>query len=738
MKEILTCWIQEETQLVKRPLCPAAIILIMLLWCLTGIQSALGQSNFPAVMDGRQITAVGQIYKKETKNEKTILYLKLKQIEMNTSEFPNKILTARIIVYPKGSGQYRIGNLIKVSGRLKIPAFPTNKGQFNEKYYYQALQIDALLLNADCFILNEKCSVYLEMLETLKKVFLQTLKKTACQEDYPMFQAILFGNKTELGQEIKDLYRRNGIAHLLAISGLHLSIIGTGLYKLLRRIGAGFCTAGILSGGIIFHYALLTGFQVSAKRAFVMFGLMLGARVMGRSYDILSALALSAIFILLSEPYFLFHTGFLLSFSAVIGIGAIKPVLDSCAGEAAFFSKYISAGLSIQITTFPILVFFYYEITVYSICLNLIVIPLMSVIIISGSFGVLLGLFAAVLGKAVILPGHYVLRFYEILCIVFLKFPKAVLITGQPEFWRVIFYYTVLLIVCLLISRFQKKRYLVLILIASVFLCFKIRHGLTITMLDVGQGEAICLELPDGSNWLIDGGSSDVKNIGIYRLEPFLKAKGIGALDYVIITHTDIDHISGIQELIQREEIQIKYMILPFLQEEDENDREIVKIAEQKGIKILRIQEGTVIKQDEVWLECLHPSKQFTPASKNSSSIVVSLNYKNFSMLFTGDLEEDGEYELLRKKKIKDYDVLKVGHHGSKYSTGIEFLRAANPEAAIISCGKNNRYGHPHKELKERLYDESAAVYATPDCGAITIRSDGKKYKLEGFLWNQR
>lgn len=276
-----------------------------------------------------------------------------------------------------------------------------------------------------------------------------------------------------------------------------------------------------------------------------------------------------------------------------------------------------------------------------------------------------------------------------------------------------------------------------LLLITAFCFSTAISHGkkgeLKVIMLDVGQGDGIYIRTPSGMHILIDGGSSDVSEVGKYRLEPFLESQGVKELDYVFITHGDGDHTSGIVEMLNNQTLGIKIHTIVLTTEKtiDESLLKIVKLAFQNDTKVVVMEKGEYIQDEEMTLTCLSPAKDYDGEVGNASSMVLDLQYREFDMLFTGDLEQEGEKELAESWILRDYDILKVGHHGSKNSTSEDLLEAVRPEIAFISAGKENQYGHPHQETLERLSEAGCKIFSTQECGAISIVTDGEYVSME-------
>jgi competence protein ComEC len=246
------------------------------------------------------------------------------------------------------------------------------------------------------------------------------------------------------------------------------------------------------------------------------------------------------------------------------------------------------------------------------------------------------------------------------------------------------------------------------------------------------------METKKGTTFLIDGGSIDVSSVGTYRIQPFLLSKGVDKIDYAIVTHEDKDHISGLIEICKEGKVKIRNLVLPKI-DKSRNAIDIIgeALAIEKNINIMYIKAGDYIREGRLNITCLHPREGYNYSTTNDYSTVLSVTYGEFDMLLTGDVELDGERaiinSLLNDKYVDEnlvnsgYEVLKVAHHGSKNSTSEEFISIIKPDLSLISCGKNNRYGHPHEELLDRLDEAGSQVIITYESGAITIRTDGDR-----------
>ena len=250
-------------------------------------------------------------------------------------------------------------------------------------------------------------------------------------------------------------------------------------------------------------------------------------------------------------------------------------------------------------------------------------------------------------------------------------------------------------------------------------------------MLDVGQGDCLFWELPNGTTFLSDGGSTSVSDVGNYRIIPFLKARGVHKIDYLLISHMDQDHINGIKEVLEDGSIQVGQALLPGLQRKDDAYLEMEALLKNANVEKHCLNSGDLAAQGDYSMRCLWPPVEGQMDDRNKMSLVMEVEYGAFRMLLTGDIDEQAERQLAATGQLETVDILKVAHHGSRYSSSSEFLAQATPAVSLISCSATNRYGHPGQETLERLQTEKSAVRITKNCGAICLWTDGSVIKLK-------
>lgn len=623
-----------------------------------------------------------------------------------------KLMSGSLLLYGETKNLLP-GQKILVTSKIQAYESPRNPGQFNLQQYYRCRGIYYQGFFDSVTILDHKSNWWQSQLYCLRKACVVKFNEQLSQKDAGILCAAILGEKSYLESNIKELYQKNGIAHILAISGLHLSMIGGAVYKFLKMFGLSFAPAGILSFIVIIPYCVMIGNAVAAVRAMIMLMVLIGSDMKGRSYDFLSSASLAGILILGESPYYLFDAGFLLSFGAIFAIGCVNPCFQSWKK-----GKQLWLGLSIWFVLLPIQLWFFYEISPSSIFLNFLVIPLMPFLLLFGFIGLCTSF------SACFTLCHMILKFYESL----LVFPSWIL--GKPKWYMITLYFFMIFICCYYIRQKKRVQVLFCMMIAMIFLLLFQTHGFRITFLDVGQGDCIVISSPTGHHYMIDGGSSSVSKVGKYRIIPFLKSQRIQSLDYVIITHFDEDHYSGIEEMLGSYPIR-NLIIFQNVEKTEQGYQRISSLAKKYGVKMHECFRGTKLNDDGMILECEFPKKDYQ-AEKNQQSLVFLLRYKEFRCLLTGDLELEGEENFL-KMNVSRADVLKVGHHGSKNATSEEFLKKVKPEFAVISCGKNNRYGHPSDETLKRLQNAGCQITSTADVGAIWIEESHHGLNLQTF-----
>ncbi|MCR5627807.1 MAG: DNA internalization-related competence protein ComEC/Rec2 [Lachnospiraceae bacterium] len=646
-----------------------------------------------------------------------------------------------ILVYSDETKRPKIGARIVIRGKKKLFEEATNPGQMDMARYYRNRGTDYMLNNAVIENESREYDVIRELLQCLKEKVLSVFNRSLNADDAGILQAMTLGDKNGLSDDIKGLYQRSGISHSLVVSGLHISLIGMGLYRLLIYLGINEALSGGAGITVMLLYTVMTGSSLSALRAFVMFSLGILSRLIGRTYDILSAIAFSSIILLIANPYYIYDPAFLLSFGAVTGVAVTEPALALSLNSDNNLISAFRVSLAINLTTLPVMAYFFFQIPVYSLVLNLAVIPLVGVLLVLALIAGFLGCVIYPVAVLLSVPIHIILFLIERGCLVCQSLPFGSIVVGRPAWIRIILYYLILSLFLVLVQKIRDgwKNVAVtagVVVLLPAVICFRIPLKAEITMIDVGQGLCVYIKNTNGHSCLFDCGSTDKKEIARYTVIPFLRSQGTSSLDYVFISHTDSDHYSGIKEMYEMDEsesIRIKNLIMPDIGSKDAEYLELIEIAGKSGSKITYISQGQHIKDGDLTFKCLNPGKNEIFEDKNTGSTVLEFEYKGYRGLLTGDVQYEGELRAAGGLSGR-YDYLQVAHHGSKNSSDPAFLKKAQPVVAMISCGRNNSYSHPHREALDRLKTCSQRIYITSRVGAIRVFTDGRKTILKKYI----
>lgn len=626
------------------------------------------------------------------------------------------------------------GERIEVYGKISPVEAPRNEGVFDFRLYYRTISVHGSMYGTSFRVIGGEPKPFARGLQELRLRMGDILDQLLPPQDAGIYRALLTGDKSAMDEDIRSLYQENGIAHILAVSGLHLSILGLGVYELLRRFGRSKAASGSVAALLIISYGILTGCSGSALRAVLMLLLRFLAAAVGRSYDMLTAMAAAALFLLWKEPFMLFSAGFQLSFLAVLAIGLrhALPAPKHPLLEGLWLSFYL------QLLTLPVILFHYFRFPLYGIFLNLIVLPLMGCVIYSGVFGVGLFGLSEKLATIAVGGGHWILRLYTLLCTHCAALPYSSLLLGRPSMHSILLYYTALgFVTWALAERHAAERSglatcrlplpcIVLPLLLSM-LCLPAKQpqGLEITALDVGQGDGFILR-NQGLVMSVDGGSTSDQRLGENVLVPYLESQGIEHIDLALITHCDADHYSGIQYLLEEAKMTIGELLLPRVAMQDARYDALRDAAAARDVRIRYFGQGDCIDLGEVEIRGYYPAGTERLEAANDHSIGMLLRAPDFQMLFTGDMDENCERQMLAalweaNAGYPKIDVLKAGHHGSHTSTSEALLAALRPDYAILSYGVGNDYGHPHAETRERLRRYDVKMLETGKMGEIRL-----------------
>lgn len=746
----------------------------------------------PYLRDGMQLSVQGKLAGKQFQNDQYIYELIscvagfYEYDKSNSAPVPCE----RILVY-SDSDVSSIGEILVLDGTVKLWERAVNEGGFDAASFYQARGTAFRLTDVKLIASYGKKSKWQEGLFALRLRLKQVYQNVMEADEGGIVTTMVLGDKELLKKETKRLYQEGGLSHILAISGLHISVTGMALYRLLRRGGLGFVSAGICAGVLVCAYGTMAGMGVSVQRAVLMFALLLFSYVPGRSYDTLNALGTAALFLLWKNPFLFGDAGFRFSFAAIAGVAWVGNSVIFTDTHFGKLGQKLFAGLAVQLATLPLVAWYYYEIPLYAMALNLLVLPVVGVILALGIIGGCVGLVSQTLSVLFLIPCSKLLRWCSLLCGVFTGLPGAVQMTGRPQAWRVAVYYLLLAAGTLYAYRRQERgagrqeqssgrmqsvagerscagrqgkplwgtqggvsmsdacrRAAVLaaaVLSLIAVLLVPARRGFELDMLDVGQGDACFIRTGQGNTIFVDGGSSNVKNVGEYRILPFLKYHGVKKIDCWFVSHADADHISGLAELFE-----LGYPIerLVFSREivRDAAQQELAGLADAAGAQVLYVSEGEVLHIGQAKVHAIFPPKHWMRADRNASSLVVWYEEADFSGILTGDIGSEEERRIAewmqRERKTwsdgaaldGQVDFFKAAHHGSNDSNSEELLNLLSPKIAVVSCSGTNRYGHPGQDAVAHMEEACGAVFYTMEGGQIKIRRGEDGILVQKYL----
>ncbi len=707
----------------RRKLCFISLILIIIVafsvhgpWDFLGANAKADACK--ALTEGTHVQATGTVSRKEIKNNQTLYYIDCGSknlsfiFKFDSDYIPNK-------------------SKLNIEGDIAHFSHGTNEGSFDMQKYYQSMGYYFELTNVR--INSIECSKIIskDLLYLLSKRLLNVYQAVLPGEEAGFLSSIAIGNKSDLAKELRSIFQLVGIAHILAVSGLHVSVVCMGLYKLLRKCGLTFIVSAIFSGTIAVAYGLLTGGSLSSIRAIGMFLIFIVGDILGEAYDTLTALALMADILVIQNPLVIENSSFIFSFGAVLGIQLISvPLSRNYKG----IKQTIIFALSINIAMLPLVTNLYYETPIFSVLLNLIVLPFMPILLGLGLLGGFLGLLWMPSAVVLLTPCHFIIYGYELLADFILKLPLSRMVVGYRPLWQVALYY---LLVLAFVYIPVKKSFLTILMALVSMQLFWItpRNGsFEVDILDVGQGDGSYINSGDGVKFFIDGGSSSIEKVGQYTIEPFLKYKGAGCIDYWFVSHLDEDHVSGLKYMLEHN-YKIKNIVLYEGILKDEKYQDLLSLAKSNDTKIIYMKKGDIIGTKHLRFKCINVDLMVADANESSLCLMVEYDTNNddqleFSGFFGGDIGASQERLIASSWKLSHVNMLKVSHHGSKYSSDEVFLSSLSPDVAVISCAKRNMYGHPAAEAVNRLEKHSKEIYYTMNSGRIRINSKG----VEGYI----
>ncbi|WP_286946758.1 DNA internalization-related competence protein ComEC/Rec2 [Acetobacterium sp. UBA5834] len=650
------------------------------------------------------------------------------------------------------------GDLVLMKGKLSQPSGQRNPGGFDYGLYLKALSIEGLLTVKPENIrrVGQQVRLYDRILG-IKHHLEHQAELNFSNDVADLLKGVVFGEKN-INEELTQSFQDAGVTHVLSVSGLHVGYVFLMLSYLLIVLKINKRHWILFLVPALFFYVALTGFVAPVIRAAIMLLCVTGGQGLHRERDALNQLCLAGIIILFIWPAQLFQAGFQLSMGAMLGIILFYlPLLYDYEKHRnkKRVNQKIKAGPVIQglvltfcatVGTLPILLYHFKSFTLMSFLSNLLVVPLIGVFLLAGM--IFFAIVAIVPGLAPVIS----------LPIEFLGESIVVMLKGINDLGNAVDFVRIsrgglslaeMALVLLLVFLFSGYFYLrqpyvrntvisfalVLVLIVAATPLFP--RNLVVTVLDVGQGDSILIETPGGQNYLVDGGGylfERTNRVADRVLYPVLYAKNIRELDAIFLTHNHVDHSQGVEELIF-DGYPVENL---FMSVQTNND----ELLNQQLVPVSLLKKGSVVKgRDGVTITVYNPDGPVRPVAdeeQNNASLVMALSYQNFNLLLCGDVETEVEKQLIAELQAesdeRDFQVIKIPHHGSKTSSSLAFLQVVEPEIAVISVGANNSFNHPNDEVMNRLEEEAITALRTDQKGAVEITSNGEFIRIKSYV----
>jgi len=701
--------------------------------------------------------------KRETKTKEygKIYKVQIEEITQNGKEI--KAQKKNIYIQEnKTKIKLQYGDIIEVKGKYEEPESRRNYKGFDYKLYLKTKNILGTLKSTNIKKVSHKIENPIEYIESKSIKLSENLKQKANnilpQEIASIFIGIILGDRTEIPEEAIENFRNANMSHILAVSGMHMSYLILLATQIIGKL-IGKKQSYYISIILIIEYMFLTGFSASIIRAGIMGIILISSKIFYKNNDVLTNIAISALIILLKNPYTILDLSFQFSYGGTIGIILFQKFISKNFLERIIKSKkiieIISVTISAQIIILPISIIQFNKLNIYFILTNLIIGFIIGPVMACGFIFLItliinvktVQIFSIILQiaiKALILTSQIA------------KLPYSNIYLPTPNFIQIIIYFLSIHIFMFIyyiyntknktqtVKRFRniismikfylkyrmkpktksRTKIISIIIIALIMVIQIIPKDLKVYFVDVNQGDSTFIVTPKGKTILIDGGGSSYTNVGKNTLLPYILDRGYRKIDIAIISHMDLDHCDGIIYLMDK--IKIKTIIIGKQYEESDNYKRFVKLAKEKRIEVKIVEAGENINiERNVNLDILWPDSKnkISENAINNNSLVFKLKYKKYSILFTGDIEEIAEKAILeRYKNMLQSTILKVAHHGSKTSTTAEFLKAVKPRYALIGVGKNNKFGHPSENTIKKLKEMKVKIFRTDELGEITIK----------------
>ena len=665
------------------------------------------------------ISAMAVVVKGPSEGEYNYKYT----VKARTGKYKNK----KFIVYinKKNKKLLEYGDLVEIKGEYSAPEVARNYKGFDYSQYLKTLNIYGTIKVEVAKIINKnQLSPILISINNIKEKMIDNANRNMPKRTANLLLGILIGERDNIQEDIIESFRTANLSHILAVSGAHTSYIILGITYLISKSKTPKRIGYIITIIILLIFIIITGASYSVVRACIMAIVVIGAKICYRKENFFTSICISLIIILIQNPFAINDIGLKLSFMGTAGIVIFNKSITNFFIKLKIKQKIaeaLSVTFSAQLMIMPITILNFNTISLTFFISNILASPLLGIIIIFGFISIFISSILNPISKILFLILHIFLELLILVSKVTEKIPGSSILVKTPNILFAIVYYILILFFNYFFvikqnptRRFHKKiikiitiknikntvKVIVVVFLIMLLLTRIVRiinPTLKIYFIDVGQGDSTLIVTPKNKKILIDGGEGKTNVLFQYLLD-----RRINKIDYIIFSHFDSDHCNGLIEIIEK--MRVENIVMSKQSKESEEYKKILEIIKQKNIKVSSVKaEDKIIIEKNLYIKILNPAEKFEFQDLNNNAIVAKLVYKNFSMLFTGDIEKAEESLAKKYKNELKSTILKVAHHGSKTSTSEEFLKYVEPQIALIGVGENNKFGHPNQITIEKL-----------------------------------